>query len=719
MFRPTKKRPRKPIVRTTRDDDDDDESPDETSVKLPSRKKKKKARPTVISYHDDEEEEEQVAPPNAKKKKKKKRGMGFGGAPIEVPAQTKDEAMNGNDQEEGAGEPSTFYGKDELNKLKSQQKLKPREEPVAADSMNTTDEHAASSSMPPPPSDPTNHKNTNSLPSFIPLSGKHHHEHTILTGDEALDYEMKQQSAPLQTTTEDMILDAQQAEESSAWEAQVASRAGVRTAATRTLPTTPKTSDSSSTTTSLTKLRAQVKSTLTQLELQTEDVQNARARRQVEVTQAQEELQRQEAELQQAGTALEFYQVLRQDLASWVGALRELRTKIQPLQQALHQVERLGGNRWTDWQDDVISILREAKLLVRILGRQPEQQQDNVEVTTVVDEFGRDVKSQYVLQRDKRVRVRRDIRKQRSVCDDDSDALLSDGEQAELKTRRNALREALHVAMEDVDEEFTMLSNLIRIFSKWASTYPEEYRQCFASMSLADLASILIQADLCSTHHPLRWQNGDENEELPWLQDLATIPVGDTTEEEDTPSYRMADKVLLPIFLELLDEGAYHIISSKESRSLAAFYQRICGMFLSDNALTQLLTERIVKYLKKGLDNIAIPILKADAKVEESHCVDVQEAVHYATSGQVRRIEKVLCNVLTFWKLDAMSGPTLDFLTTRYLFLLSSLPDKQAASESFARVWSALGPTGWLERPELMLQAAPIRAAAGVYGIQN
>jgi len=698
MFRPTKKRPRKPaIVRTLDDDNDDDESPDETTVKRP--RKKKLTRPAVMSFDVDAEEA------SPKKKKKRKNGMGFGGAPAIVDTQEDEEMKNEQDGAIHGSEPTTSYGKDALNKLKSQQKYKPREEKGTHDAMEET---SASTSMPPPVVEPHNDSSYTALPSFIPLSSKQ--EHVILTGDEALEYETIQQSAPLHTTTEDMVLDAEQAEESSAWEAQVASRAGIRTTTRPRMPTTETSSISS-----LTKLRDQVKSALTQLEHQTEDVQNASARREVEVTQVREELTRQEAELEQAGSALEYYQVLREQLASWVGALRELRTKVMPLQEALHKVERLGGNRWTDWQDDVVSILHEANLLDRVLGRQPSQ--EDTQVTTVVDEFGRDVKSQYVLQRDKRVKQRRAIRRQRTVRDDDSDALLSDGEQVEMKTRRDALREALSVAMEDVDEEFTKLSNLIAIFAKWANTYPEEYRQCFASMSLADLASVLVQADLCSAHHPLRWQNATE--ELPWLKDLKTIPVDDATEEQDTPSCRMADKVLIPILLEVLDEGAYHILSTKESRSLAAFYWRICRMFPKDNPLTLLLRGRIVKYLKGGLDNIAIPIIKRDAK-NQSPSEDVQEAVTYATSGQVRRIEKLLCNILAYWKLESMAEPVLDFIVSKYLFLLSSLQAQgmsEIAPESFARVWKGLQATGWLERPEFMLQAAPIRAAARVYDI--
>ena len=678
MFRPTKKRPKKPRVVRPRDhdggNDATDESPDETTVK---RLRKKQARP-IMSFDVDIDAEEK-----ASEKKKRKRGLGFGCAP---PSEHDDErAVH-------AEEAPSLYGRDALDKLKSEQRYKQHEAVEAA--------HDDSS--PPETTDGT--APSSALPSYIPLSDSH----TIPTEDEATEYEEKQESAPLQTMMEDTVLDAEEAEES-AWEAQVASRAGVRTS---TLPTQRSEIRS---TANLTKLRDQLTSTISQLKLQVDDIQNACARRQVEVTHTQEELSRQETELQQAGTALEYYQVLREDLTSWVGALRELRGKVLPLQEALHKVERIGGNRWTEWQDDVVSILREAGILDRVVGRQPLD--EKISISAIVDEFGRDVKSQYVLQREKRVRHRRAIRKQRIVCDEDSDALLSDGEQMELRERRNALREALSVAMEEVDEEYTKLSNLIRIFAKWASTYPEEYRQCFASLSLADLASILVQVDLCSAHHPLHWHV--DSELLPWLGDLQTIPVGD--EEVDTPCYRMVDKVLIPIFMDLLDEGAYRIISTKETRSLASFYWRICNLFPKGNSMTLQLKARITKYLREGLDNIAIPILKSGAK-DQSHSDDVREAIEYATFKQVRRIQKFVCNLISFWKLDSTVEPVLDFLSSKFLFLLSSLQAQgctAVASESFGPVWDALKETDWLERREFMLRAAPIRAAAAVYGIQS
>ena len=130
MFRPTKKRPRKPAIIRTKDAENGDESPDETTIQRPPKKKKQK-RPVVMSFDLDE-----AAPTVGKKRRKK--GMGFGGAPVLVEQQEEDSATTTTNSQNGAingAEPAAMYGKDALSKLKSQQKYKPREEKEAASQM--------------------------------------------------------------------------------------------------------------------------------------------------------------------------------------------------------------------------------------------------------------------------------------------------------------------------------------------------------------------------------------------------------------------------------------------------------------------------------------------------------------------------------------------------------------------------------------------------------
>jgi hypothetical protein len=277
MFRPTKKRPKKPrVVRPHHDANVNtaaDESPDETTVK---RLRKKQARP-VMSF-DADTDADADAEEKASEKKKRRRGLGFGGAvpPEQVEADDDEIAVH-------ADEAPSLYGRDALNKLKLEQRYKQPE------ALETADDGSS------PPETTNGTVPSSALPSYIPLSDSH----VILTGDEAMEYEEKQESAPLHTMTEDTV-DAEEAEES-AWEAQVASRAGIRTTSKPTQCSEIRSMAN------LTNLRDQVTSTISQLKLQADDIQNACARRQVEVTQTQEELSRQATELQQAGTALEYY----------------------------------------------------------------------------------------------------------------------------------------------------------------------------------------------------------------------------------------------------------------------------------------------------------------------------------------------------------------------------------------------------------------------------
>jgi hypothetical protein len=249
------------------------------------------------------------------------------------------------------------------------------------------------------------------------------------------------------------------------------------------------------------------------LQKQREDLERALHLREAEVLQTKSELHRQEGDLDQsAGRALEYYtyQGLRETLASWVGALRELNGKDVPIQEALHELESevAASERWRDWEIDTISVLHQAGQLDQVLGRQPPSTIFDKIMT--VDEFGRDIKSQHAMQREKRFRHRQLIQQQRreAVRGDDSDALLRDTEQEGYRQRHVALQRALKVAMDDLDDTYTQLQNLVGVFEEWYTMNREEYEQCFASLSLCDLASVLVKADLCSLHDPWNESEG-------------------------------------------------------------------------------------------------------------------------------------------------------------------------------------------------------------------
>jgi hypothetical protein len=86
----------------------------------------------------------------------------------------------------------------------------------------------------------------------------------------------------------------------------------------------------------------------------------------------------------------------------------------------------------------------------------------------------------------------------------------------------------------------------------------------------------------------------------------------------------------------------------------------------------------------------------------------------------------MLINVLTYWvphlpssnKSDGLKEFLLDFMSSKFLLLLSSQNENtQLTTAIFSEVWNVLKKTKWLEKPELMLHAAPLRAAAVAYNL--
>lgn len=666
MFRVTKKAKR-PRVVLSREDDNESE---QEEVSTPLVKKTKKRR-LILSF--DFEETDQ-----AKRSKKSRKGFGFGGTltspkveheSLDLPVAPDDEAF--------------IYDKGSIAKLKGEQKYRHMEK---CDIEETN-------ALPPRFLDEAT--KSNPLPSFVPLNYAGG-ETVILAGDEALDYEDDESS---QSIRREQLKKKMQEDIPLQWEAKITSRAGINA---------PPKIAAAFETASIEELKEKVSLALVHLKNQHEDLQQAFNRRLVDVNQIKDELDRQESEVKAAGSALEYYQELRVDLSSWVGAIRDLKMKVTPLQLALRLVDKEFVDRWIGLEDDSVNVLRDAGLLECVLGRQPPITQ---EAATVVDEFGRDMKSQHVMAREKRTRQREKVRREREINGDETDALIAENEKDEILERRKALSEALKVAMNELDEQYASLINLITLFTKWSKLYRDEYKQCFAGMSLADLSSVLVQVDLCSTHHPLDWR-GDS---FSWINDLKVISEVDNNIEE-SPIYRMVDKVLIPVVEDILEEQAYSLISTRQTKSLSMFFSKISELLPRGNILIDKLSSRLVNYIQGSLQGMAIPIMKSGFPPSASD--EILEAVRYATKGQLLRLQKIISNLMTFWAPilgDKLAEPVLEFSSSQFIFLLSSLERKESSVMTFINVWRSLQETDWLGRPEFMLQAAPIRAAATVY----
>jgi hypothetical protein len=494
----------------------------------------------------------------------------------------------------------------------------------------------------------------------------------------------------------------------------------------------------------------------------------------VQQEQARLEAERRGVQVRESGHAVEYYQQLRQTLADWVGALRQLQSKTVRVQAGLHGLlaEMNCHQRRRDWQADMVAVLFKHNRLDRVLGHQvdhPDELFDPLQTDVVavsragdgdgdggvfavaagadsVDEFGRSVQSQSTLQREHRRRRRNRIRRQRggqdrphqesldllqdgdrrlsSQCwrEDESDAYLSDEEKETFRERHDALLRALDVARRELDDDFTSLQNLVNVFAEWKQEYGDDYQQCYASLSLADLASVLILTELCALNDP--WNESGGYNEGKWIaviksaMDLALL--------DEAGFDRVLEKSVYPSVCDLLNRYGYAIMSSRQSSALSSFVRHVTKIAPPSSLYMEKTKRKVQEYITLSLLNLTIPIVRniPQSTLEND---ELEEVIHGATVGQMHVLKKLLVNIVTYWGPileadDAFVQSVLDFISTKFLFLLSSLQQdvtaskfSESPSELFREVWDALLPTGWLTDPKWMLQTVAIRAAHAAY----
>lgn len=734
----------------------------------------------------------------------KKGGMGFGGS-----FSTEDD-NKGSEEDHTQRSATLAYDQDTLNKLKALQTANvpaatraTGTAPIAVPAMNRQpqtfawdqQQPAAQSQQQPmsytqqQPAPAAAADSQPPFPEYMPLNSNDA-EPTILTGAEALSFMQQQQGSAMaqdlyggDDTDMGTFWDAQRQEraapadaDNQAWEAEVIRRAGVVPSQDTTAATSNVTAESNTAMGNNTNLmvptlstdinvsgkrlailghlKEQIQETLEQLKERQLETARRIQRRTGEVETNESTVQRHERDLKEAGTALEFYQEWRNNLCSWVGALRDLRLKVEPILEALHELqgEKSALQRWRDWEDDIVSVLREHNMLESVIGRRPASM-DLPIVQTIVDEFGRDVKSQHVMQREKRRRHRHRILQQRQGRDetctlhandmkgptvdvgkscyirgDESDAFVSDGEQDVFRGRHKALQKALTIAVEELEEKYTLLQALVDLFGEWRREHPEEYKQCFASLSLADLASILVQTELCSLNDP--WNESQGYNEAKWT---TIVHNALETGVMDQPAVeRLFEKCVQPAIDDILDKEGINLVSARQTQSFAMFVSHLQKLLPEESSVWKKLDSRLTSYSKKILTEMAIPIIRKEtsehAHVPEESVDEVEEA-RSCTWGQMYRIKRVLCNLITHWAPimhddEAFIDIILHFISNKFLFLLSSLNGMEqddlaeSPTDVFCAVYQTLCSAGWLEYPEYMLLAAPIRAAGAAFGIE-
>ena len=815
-------------------EDDQDEDPTVIIRRKSNDKKRSKRSGTVIksfNAYDDEDDngdigletksKDKQSRKSGKKRKRKGGGLGFGGGFVGSTDADGDGAEDDNNREglstlsdekkhgEAHSTSGSYYGKEALEALKAEQKKRPTSETSAdGETAVNPESNAVTETMPVDASTmkmlgsklPTE-KTSSPLPSYIPLNANGMEKQpTILTGEEAMQYqdEDKVESAcnacDKMDVDNDFAIDGEHFqsvpnESTDDWEEQVVRRAGLtrhQPQAGAMSPSGPgyrkvssaKPISSYGDIPSLSTLKKQLQSTVSNLRLQTEDLENATMRRQADLVQTQADLKRHKQSLEDSGSSCEYYQQLRLVVTSHVGAMRDLQQKLKPIHDAMLELIlsqwRIRELRIREWQDDVGSILNDCGLLDRVIGRQ--SQFPNQSTERIVDEFGRDVQSQYSKLREKRYhqrmeRIRRSFKKNVEGDNNDEHQLTNmhefftnsfwtdEQELRDWKQRHSALKEALTVALDDIDNEYTSMVKLLDVFRDWRKTRSEEYHQCYANLSLGDLAGILVLADFFRSS---------------WLGSIATISGEDTNAEnqddvglifswvEQIESFqgedsranlgeaevvsRTVEKSILAFIIKLAAHSQFLELPSPVSLLLSQCVSQVVRILQrsvdANGAVLEQLKSALSNALGKTLDGISMMIVKGDISDGHSSSTNQHEQMQYAVEtargSGVDYVRNVMVTILEHWvpvmqilstapssisneSDEAYIGVILDFVSTKYLLVLSSIPNRQKASMLFTPVWKLLKNRyeNWLNSPSFFMQAAPIRAAAIAYGSLN
>ena len=783
-----------------------------------------------------------------KKRKNRSGGMGFGGATILLHDDDEEEAadaaapagLGGSNGDVGGGDAtdgSSLYDAAALEALRSKQKIyvaprgddgdkvsgsesKSKQDSAATSESNRMDVEKpdTSTSTPKPKSPGLGDGETN----FIPL----HDGSNIVAGDDALAYMEEEDDekegmanpeahAARRKDKRTMVgidrlsisggdvdgvvvdggifggmvhsKDAEIDAGGRQWEEEVARRAGIRGQHGGGQAT------ASSPAAMLETMRGTISKTLTHLRQRREDLESSHDRRHNELQGVEDELRRQEDDLRAGGSSFEYYQELRVEIADWVGALRNLSTKVETIVNTIQEQETDSAEqqrlRSRQREDDFAAILHSKSLLDSIIGRKIQQSDEN-NTTPTVDEFGRDIQSAEALARERRIVRRRRVRKESSeriekrqkaqqqrqdadaeaACSvDDSDADLSDNEVEEQAQRMDALEEALLLAKGELDDRYCSLSALQDLFLSWAKHSPDDYRRCYAKLSLVDLSAVLVKTETCTKINTLRCTNDSDSDvfnlaNFDWVvtassfessktpqvdkdQDKEKSSKGkaennsDSDEGEEKLVSAISRKAILPYLLLLLGVGAdghareplYDPFSSHQTdmvKSLLHFLK-----IHTDAKALQRCTKNILTVFKAIIENSAVLLVKPDAlNVLEDKETDggaaedqqtLKDAVTFSIFEQAHRLQKLSGNAASLSsQLGDKSEPQrelaslilMEVIAARLLPILSLLQNTeisgaQQADATLQQVFKDIKEAGWLDDEALMLQTAPIRAA--------
>jgi len=802
MFGVGRKKSNKSVVRSVvASDSSEDDAQHRRSIQSKKSKgskkkknKKKAANNTMLSFDPEDgglDNNDELQKKKSKKRKKhssssskhkKSSGLGYGGLGVMMP-NTSDGSEDDNDNMEIDSTPSG-YDASALEKLKSEQKRstfvkqdkKNEESAKSVDNNNNTgkDTNITSNSI----------VKESREEEFISLSGDN-----VLTGEEAMAFAKQHDendnmefdhglqsppSPPLESSTNDksvekkvagidinadMMMDVDNPSEvdegNRQWEDITARRAGVLPPKSATSGRESRQQQANSSNSSLGKIRSSLQPTISNLDNVYSDLDTSISRHESTIFTTQEEVSTKETTLQKHGKALEYYQVLREDLATWMGALRELNGMVKKVEDAKCKLEAEMSvrrrDRFVEWGKDCTEVLESSGLLKnKVLGKDgldtavPSITRPN---NVQVDEFGRDLSSMASISRVKRCNQRRkrclnrlqqessknsnnSTSDQSAECSNDDN--FDTAEIDEWKQRQKALMQAIDIIPTLVKDDYLSISNLCTLFYDWERTYPDDYKNCYADMSLVQMTSALVRLELCglSVLDTNSTQDVIDVSEFKWFQDLKkTIRVADSAVEKETRPRKsillevvqkqIVDRLLDSISLDdenkdgIKQHGIYDPFSVVQTKRMCSVLSSLLKYFTSSSGndgkiickeIIEQILNKLISFLKHTLSRMTIPIADASKitmrgnefvmkEGDNGFDNETTDAISYSTIVQAKEFCTLVNNTLGHWYpvLNEICEPDkvaslvqfvfADVVSLRLLPILTSLHDISSSSD--------------------------------------
>ena len=735
--------------------------------KVKGEKIKTKSSVSMLSFDPDEGMNDDEELPMDRKKRRKKEskqqkrggGLGYGGinAQSDGSSSEGEDKITTNDNEVGGhhARVGSLYDKSALEKLRREQKRSTLVQDDGNASM-PADSVLDEGTIPPMKED----YEDNTEEAFIPLpTGKckrhydnssYNQDEVVLTGDEAMAFAQREEDAnnevefdlglqspptpPPSTSTSsggiatkktmtgkgmnlDMNFDMMDTDEQPTedeeeegnrqWEDTMVRRAGVlppKAASTDEDGSSRRTQRLEHThQTTLGQIRASLQPTISNLGNVFTDLESSISRHETTIHSTREEMLQNQSILEKHGKALEYYQKLREDLATWIGALRELNGMVTKLEEARRLVEAemtiRRVERFVEWGNDCIEVLEKQGLLANTSIRAKIiQNMEDSQAMSSVDEFGRDLSSLSSIARIKRWNQRRkrnlDRLRDSDVLHESQNKLeqsiacsnvdnIDSAEIGEWNQRRAVLVQALAIIPELVKEDYLSISNLCTIFFDWKRMQPEDYNSCYAEMTLVQLIEVLVRLEFCerwdvlNLHSDLLSDQCLEISEFKWFRAIIKRSLQGGESDKDTTLIvsEVIEKQIIGRIVNTFGMkgdtkqcGIYDPFSETQTKSLCTMVESLLGYFkncpIGEHSRCEQTIEKLMDalmiLLRFVVEKLGVPIVDASKinmvrnefatrDISNGFDNETRDAIAYATVIQASELCTLVKNILGHW----------------------------------------------------------------------